>query len=345
MPPFVMNIVYQKWSFLNATKRFVPKQISKLYDFGLQVLTARFVVSLRANARLLPLNWHTAKSKMYRLLGNGKISLLFLDLLKSLCLVGEKDIVVVDFSDFGNGFQVLMFAKQTKRGRAIPLYFEILRYPIDEGSQNIFVIQAIKNFSHFLGFKPKLVFDRGFACPYIVKFMARNKYIFLIRIKKKKSAQDIKTMQMFLVKDSEKKDRMVWMYSKRLRLIISDQTKGSSEPWYLMTNDFKSSRQTIIDLYYHRFEIEEFFRDAKRLLNLEHVNFQKEISLRNSLWFVLLGVWFFQSLDEQMDENDEKARKTLRLSAIRYFFEKMYQECLIVVEGEFIGLNPSQNGT
>jgi hypothetical protein len=53
----------------------------------------------------------------------------FKEHLRELALAIELK-VAVDFSDFGNGFQVLMFAKQTRKGRALPLYFEILRYPI-----------------------------------------------------------------------------------------------------------------------------------------------------------------------------------------------------------------------
>jgi N12 class adenine-specific DNA methylase len=53
----------------------------------------------------------------------------FKEHLRELALAIELK-VAVDFSDFGNGFQVLMFAEQTRKGRAQPLYFEILRYPI-----------------------------------------------------------------------------------------------------------------------------------------------------------------------------------------------------------------------
>ena len=335
-----MNILKQKWNFLNNTKTHVPLQISKLYQFGLQVLTARSIVSLRSNARLLPLNWNTAKSKVYRLVSNTRIPLVFLNILQSLSLVHEKDIVAVDFSDFGNGFQVLMFAKQTKRGRAIPLYFEILRYPIQKGSQNLFIIKTIKNFKNIIGFKPKLVFDRGFACPYIVKYLAQNKYIFIIRIKKAKSYSDLHSKEILLAKNSLKKDLMIYMYWSRLRLIISDKV-SHDDPWYLITNDFTSSRKKIIEIYYHRFEIEEFFRDAKRLLNLEHVRFEKELSLKTSLWFAILGIWFFSTLDQKMDENDERSRKVMRLSSVRYFFEKLYQEYYLLSEGEFLALKTS----
>jgi hypothetical protein len=146
-----MNIIQEKWRFLSATTRFVPRKLAPRYRFGLQTLTARTVTSLRANARLVPLKWNTAKSKIYRLSCTHKLADVCAEMLVTLRIVGEKDIVSVDFSDFGNGFQVLMFAKQTRRGRAIPLYFEVLRYPIEKGSQNLFVIAAIKRFTAVTG--------------------------------------------------------------------------------------------------------------------------------------------------------------------------------------------------
>jgi hypothetical protein len=331
-----MNIVKQKWEFLNKTVEYVPLQVRRLYRFGLETLVGRNIVSMRANARLVPLTWNTAKSKVYRLSSNARIPEIFVMVLKSLSLVVEKDIISVDFSDFGNGFQILMFAKQTRRGRAIPLYFEILEYPILRNSQNLFIIQAIRNFSRIVGCKPKLVFDRGFACPALINFMAQNQYIFIIRIKKGKSAKNLKTEEVFLVKESKENDNLVGMYGKKLRLVISDQLRDMREPWYLITNDFKSSRGTIIDEYYHRFEIEEFFRDAKRLLGLEYVNFNKSLSLSIALWFTILGIWFFNHLDSLMDENDRKAKEAMRLSTIRYCFEKLQREYVISLEAEYL---------
>jgi hypothetical protein len=135
-----MNIIKQKWEFLNSLMEVVPAQRSKLFRFGTQVLALRSIESLRSNARLLPFHAYTAKSKIYRLTSNAKIPFIFVCILRTLDVVGIRDTIVVDFSDFGNGFHVLLFAKQTRRGRTIPLYFDIIRYPIDKGSQNIFII-------------------------------------------------------------------------------------------------------------------------------------------------------------------------------------------------------------
>ena len=331
-----MNIVKQKWKFLNSTLKHVSPQVIHLYQFGLETLVDRVIMSFRSNARLMPLKWNTAKSKIYRLSANARIPKIFLTLLKEFQLVGAKDTVAVDFSDFGNGFQVLMFAKQTKKGRAVPLYFEILRYPIQRDSQNLFIIQTIINFSLIIGCKPKLVFDRGFACPALIDFMAQNEYIFITRIKKAKSTYDVHSKRKVPAMKKRTNDSIIFIYGLRLRLVISDKLEEMGEPWYLVTNDFKSSRKKVVDYYYHRFEIEEFFRDAKRLLGLENLNVNRSLSLSVALWFTILGVWFLNNMNEEMDENDEKAREAMHLSGIRYFFEMLQREYVITTESKYL---------
>jgi hypothetical protein len=327
-----MNIVKQKWEFLNGTLPVVPKKIKTLYLFGISVLAFRQVVSMRSNSRLLDLKWHTAKSKAYRITINKIIPGVFPTLVTQLCIIRRKDTIAIDFSDF-KGFQVLMFAKQTKQGRTVPIYFEILEYPIQKGSQNKFVINSIKNFTKLVGFKPVLVFDRGFACPSIIQYLSKNKHRFVIRIKKCKSVVDVETGEMLLVKNSSKNDFRCVAYKRKLRIVISDKPE-ESDPWYLVTNDFKSTRNQIIKTYYHRFEIEEFFRDAKRLLGLEYVKFKKQGSLAVVLWFLMLGIWFLWSIDEKQE--DIIQRNKMKLSRMRYYFEMMQKEIFIATESQYL---------
>jgi len=329
-----MNIIKQKWEFLNSTLSSVPKQAKKLYAFGFIVFSLRKIDSLRANSRIPDLNWHTAKSKAYRLTVNRKLDNVFCSLINDLTIVRKKDIIAVDFSDF-NGFQVLLFAKQTKKGRTVPVYFEIITYPIKKDSQNIFIIQAIEKFARLVGFRPKLVMDRGFACPSIIAHLSQKKHLFVIRVKKIKTVQDRLSGLKFKVIDSLKNDCLVFSYEQKLRLVVSDEIpEDENEPWYLITNDFKSTREKIIENYYYRFEIEEFFRDAKRLLGLEYAHFKKQRSLSIVLWFVILGIWFIWTLEETI--YDKAQRNKMQLSKIRYCLEKINSQIIMAVEGRFI---------
>lgn len=323
-----MNILKQKIKFLNSTLDYVPKRIQKLYIFGFNTFSFQEIKSLRSNSRLSNDNWNTAKSKAYRITANKNIHKIFPKLLINLNIVNEKDIIAVDFSDF-KGFQVLMFAKQTKKGRAIPVYFEILTYPIQKNSQNIFIIKSIDNFTSIIGFKTKLVFDRGFACPSIIQYLCDKNHKFIIRIKK-----DKKIHKNTKAKNLKENDLKVFAYKRKIRVITSDNLKDMKEPWYLITNDFKSKKETIIKQYYYRFEIEEFFRDAKRLLGLEYIKFKKSKSLSIILWFVILGTWFVWKLKET--KQDKIQRKKFQLSRVRYFFEKMNIEIFRMIESQLL---------
>jgi len=326
-----MNILKQKISFFQEASYFAPKQIQKLFSFGLEVFTLRRIQSLRSNARLSLFSWTAAKMKVFRLAANAKIPKIFPKILMYLNIVNPDDTIAVDFSDFGNGILVLLFAKQTKKGRAIPLYFET--YVPRKDFQNPFIIQTIKRFSNILGFKPYLVFDRGFACPDIIKFLDRNGFKFIIRTKKIKQFSLAAGKAKFKAKDAPGNDLLASAYDRSLRLIVSDPDGKNNEPWYLATNDFESSREKIIDNYYHRFEIEEFFRDAKRLLGLETINFKKPLTLETILWFVVLSNWFLWTIEAQMNEADRKLKSSMKLSVIRYCLEALWRQT------EF---NPSQ---
>jgi hypothetical protein len=331
-----MNIIKEKWLFLNATLDCASPQIKKLYQFGLQTIAAEQVVSLRANARLANLTWNTAKSKSYRLTKNPRVAAVFPPLVASFANLSSGDTVCVDFSDFGNGFQVLQFAKQTHQGRALPLYFEIIRYPIPEKSQNIFVERTIENFGLVFGCKPILVFDRGFASPWIAAFLLENQWKFVIRMKRGKFAIDPATGAIVPIGKQKLNDQPVVLYENILRLVTSDKAEGSTQPWYLTTNLIDPSREEIIKIYYHRFEIEEFFRDAKRLLGLEWVLWKTETSLAVTLWFVILGVWCLRHLISKLGDLAQRAREKMQLSETRYAFELLRTETYRIAEGRFL---------
>jgi hypothetical protein len=82
----------------------------------------------------------------------------------------------------------------------------------------------------------------------------------------------------------------VQLYGLTLRVIRSPKSRRTKEPWYILTNDVQSSRDTIVRIYYHRFEIEETFKDTKHLFALHRPYFIKPNSLKAVLWLIFLGI-------------------------------------------------------
>lgn len=290
-----MSIFKQKLNFFNRAQTHIPPQLHQLFSFGCYSLALQHVVSIRGNARLHITNYHTAKSKAYRLCKNRRWSVVFPQLLTQLGVVTATSRVAIDFSTFGP-FQVLAFAVQTRRGRALPVYFEIITYPITKDSQNLFIVAAIERFVAAVGFRPKLVMDRGFACPHILKHLATQRHLFIVRVKGMKQFRN-KQNRLFKARNTSKLDQPISGYGHELRLVVSDDPGNGNEPWYLVTNDIVSVRDGIITDYYYRFEIEEFFKDAKWLQNLEQLRLKSIRSMTTVLWFVILGWWCIMLLE------------------------------------------------
>lgn len=321
-----MNILTRKREFVQMIVPRIPLKVSKLFAFGYEALVGQTVVSLRANARLTKHGWFTAKSKAWRLTANKNLVATFHKLFAMTCAVIASDIVAVDFSDFKDSRQVLMFARQTKEGRAFPLFFDILEYPVKEGSQNLFIVATIKRFLALVQCTPTFVFDRGFAIPYLIKFLAQNNIPFIIRIKRRKFVTVVKSGMRGAVEDLNLTDAIIEEWGVLLRLVVSDKPEEDGEPWYLITNDTTSTREEIIDRYYHRFEIEEFFRDCKRLLGLEQHQMQSARSLSILLWFVILGTWFFHFCIDALSDEQRRERTLWRVSYVRYIWELLRRE-------------------
>jgi hypothetical protein len=244
-----MVILKQSYDFVQSKLLpIVAKRHRQLFLFGFEALTLRPYISLNGNARITLAGRKTAESKIYRLSCEESMLSYFQDFISTLGLVTKKDIINVDFSTFC-GFQVLTFAKQTQLGRALPLYFDTIIYPItEEGSQTIFIEETIQKFIALLGFAPHLVFDRGFESLYLVPFLVKNKIPFTMRFRKDKHIlYHLKEIPLRNLPWFEK-DTMVTLYQEyglhlALRVIVSEKlserkdSQGREEPWYLLTND------------------------------------------------------------------------------------------------------------
>jgi Transposase DDE domain len=323
-----MNILSQTLEIIS--QEFIPYVSQKhlhLFKFGLQALALTRFQSLNSNARIAVANRHTAESKIYRLARKEAILKSFFNILSHLNLVNQNSVVIIDFSTFC-GFQVLTLALQTRFGRAIPLFFDIITYPIENPtSQNLFIVETIKKFREIIGFYPRFVLDRGFAIPSLIDFFMKNQIIFYVRSKsgkhvivpgRGKNREKIVPLSQIRIYDSN-----ISAYGYLLRLIISPKPQKDEEPWYIFTNDFDLKRKEIIDVYYYRFEIEETFKDLKYVSNLKQFFIKKKLTFKIVLWFFILTVWLAHFLDEKFKNfiNKTKTNAHKELSRFRYWFE------------------------
>lgn len=340
---------------------FVQLKHLHLFRFGLATLSLSPFESLNCNARI----WggvesrSTAESKMYRLVNNAGMHTIGIKLLRSFAWITPDSMVNIDFSTFSSGwmypeFQVLAFGMQTLSGRAVPLFFDIIQYPITTtGSQNIFIIETIKRFKRILGFYPQFVLDRGFAIPSLVQCFIEEGITFYVRSKSGKTVTIVSMKEFTSMEELDhlvpagkikEKDVMVKVYGRPLRLIISDHDGKNKEPWYILTNDTVSPRKKIIETYYHRFEIEETFKDLKHLKGMEGIKVKSENTFRVVLWFMIMGCWIaylvqqtYQTTTETMKAfshsiyQKAKTNPHKRLSFFRTFFEAI-QRCFYFVQ-------------
>lgn len=341
-----MTILKQSYDFLQGkVLPNISKRHQRLFSFGFEALTIRPFVSLNGNSRITVANRSTAQSKIYRLVRQQKMLSYFPQFVTKLGLVTKKDMVNVDFSTFG-GFQVLTFAKQTQLGRAIPLYFATITYPIEQtGSQTIFIKETIKEFVSLLGFAPHLVFDRGFESPYLVPFLVQEEIPFIMRFKKDKHVlYQMKEIPMRNLPWFEK-DCVVEVYENTsLRVVVSEKlseridSEGKEESWYLITNDYKASTEQIVAKYYFRFEIEETFKDLKHINNLaSFYRIRKEQTFKILLWFCMLAIWLSFLISGTRDYLVKRIQGKRRkmLSITRYLQESIQLELFSFYKAHF----------
>jgi hypothetical protein len=230
---------------------------------------------------------------MSRLLGNTKLSNTVAIIVSKPDLVTEHSLVNIDHSDF-NGLVALVFAVQTGIGRALPIFQETnysgklsaradapkrtkyLRAQFEALTDNETkrTITSLKALRAQLGFWLKLVFDRGFGNKDILKFLDAQQATFYIRLKASRYIEITGQGNgvLFPIKRSKYVDELVTIAGRKLRVIRSPKNGKNDEPWYILTNDLRHSRNKVVRIYYHRFEIEETFRDIKPILGLDALN-------------------------------------------------------------------------
>ena len=337
MPP--LNIVTgvrqltQKHLLTQVPKKWMPQ-----FTFGLQAYALRSFQSATGNARMVVNNPNTAARKSERLLANLKLADRLGVTFDTFQLVKPTSYVNVDHSDM-HGIIALVGAVQTRMGRAIPCMVEAtyasgipstgsaqsrprvkrLREAMlaSRSVQSLtgHTIDSLQSFADRLGFWPRLVFDRGFGNESLIRHLVAEEATFYIRLKAGRYVElDRMRREVQLLSSNDAK---VVLYGSTLRVVRSAKARRSKEPWYILTNDFESTREKIIQIYYHRFEIEETFKDMKHIWELKRTRLKKPSSVKVILWFVTLGIAMLYMVarpdrSQQLASNSKKQTSWLR---------------------------------
>jgi hypothetical protein len=341
----------------------VPTKWLPQLTFGLEAFTLCPFQSAGSNARSVVTNANTAASKTLRLLANYKLATQLGLVFDQLQLVRPSSFVNVDHSDF-DGLTALVGAVQTRKGRAIPCMVDTtyaLHIPakgskratkrtdglridmVFARAQQSFTghtIDALQDLADRLGFWPKLVFDRGFANESIVEHLVAEGATFFIRLKGGNYVEcdGEKTR----IEHVQRRDATVQLWGLSLRVVRSPKSRRAKEPWYILTNDFTGSRNKIVKIYYHRFEIEETFKDTKHLFELKRLKFARPTSLKMVLWLVFLGIALLYAATKPTIQQTRATNRKKQCSWIRRAYEQ-FQQVLTSYRG-LTGLTPRDRG-
>jgi len=242
---------------------------------------------------------------MDRLAGNKGLAIALAKAVAGLGIVTPGSILACDHSVF-NGLMAFVGAIQTHKGRAIPFVIEtlyaqqlpagdtapkrkqMLRRARKEAGIRMYdqALVALEELAEVLGFWPRLVFDRGFGGISFIRKLVAHEAIFYIRLKASRlvelGGEEVN------VSELPTNDTKITLDGMELRVVRSEEPDNDGEPWLILTSDMVKGRKNIIEIYYHRFEIEETFKDLKHILGLKLTRLNKPLSLKILLWFTSL---------------------------------------------------------
>lgn len=330
----------------------VPKKWLPQFRFGLNAFGLRPFQSAGSNARSVVANPNTAATKSDRLLANMRLAEHLAAVCDVLCCVKQSSFVNIDHSDM-HGLTALVGAVQTRKGRAIPCMVETtyaLQIPAHSDRPRIqrlrqamrrarrtqsftgHTIDALQTMADRLGFWPKLVFDRGFGNESIVTHLSAEGCTFYMRMKAGRFVE--LDDQKIEIKQLDTNDATVRLFGLTLRVIRSPKSRRAPEPWYILTNDMTSSRTKIVKIYYHRFEIEETFKDIKHIFEYKRTRLTKPNSLKILLWFVSIGIAVLYVVTKPTQQSIRAANAKKQTSWLRQAYEQLQQAYGLLLWGD-----------
>jgi len=333
----------------------VPKKWAPQFTFGMQAFSLRPFQSANSNARMAVGNAATASTKCDRLLANVRLAAHLGVAFDTLKLVRPGSFINIDHSDM-HGLTALVGAVQTRKGAALPCLVEATyaQHIPAAGSQKStprgqrlraamvlarrtqsftgHTIDALQGFADRLGFWPRLVFDRGFGNESLITHLAAEGCLFYVRMKAGRLVE--LDGHQTKIQHIAEKDSTIGLYGLTLRVIRSPKSRRATEPWYILTNDMSSSQTKVVRIYYHRFEIEETFKDMKHVFELKRTRLNRPNSLKVLLWFVCLGIALLYLATKPTKQQTTATHSKKQTSWLRQAYEQLQQAYGLLLWGD-----------
>lgn len=331
-------------TFVSSLETALPKKLHGMFRFGVRAFVLNPITSCNGNARSAHHGSRAAAEQaMFRLLSHERLVRLIWKHVARLCPLTESDVVDVDYSNLGP-LAILGFAKQTARGRAVPVLMRALasntqgqkkthpKYQVlkdayaawkvyAQADQYSYVIRSLRLLRYLYKTQPRLAFDRGFMTSTIAQFLCDSRWLFYIRAREDQYVYWCGTRHR--ISSFRKGSYRVEWAGRPLRLVVGSTRKRHPVPWYILTNDEVRTDKQIIRYYYHRFEIEESFRDMKSLFRLKYTRLKTWRSLSVVLCFLGIALICAVQAEPRAGHHMKPVHPKKCLSVIRE-----WQECI-----------------
>lgn len=222
-------------------------------------------------------------------------------------------VIAVDATSCEDKFYILS-ASISFRGRNIPLYFNMRKYP----AKNIKKMEEafLRALHHLLPKKYQylIVADRGFGNVRWIDLCEELCFEYLVRTNENWNIQN--GYEKTNIKELEKGNRdlkniVLSTKGKKTRLIMSFGNKKSSENgWYLLTSLKKETFIDLVQQYSKRFHIEKMFQDEKSSgFEIEKSRLEKYDRYKRMLFCVYLAQMLMLFIGDYICDNVDEIKK------------------------------------
>ena len=190
------------------------------------------------------------------------------------------------------GFWMIVFA-QPYRGRAIPFHFGTYSEATiaeEATSRNLSWRSLVWEVKELVGEETPLVFDREFSAQRWLESLQEAGLGWVVRLNTKSGVklkdEEGEEIPLFVEKGGKKHVERAYYRGEVKVNVAGVWVEGSKEPLWVIGN-LPPAR--LIEVYLQRMKIEQTFKDAKSLLNVEKVMSKQREQLETTLALVLLA--------------------------------------------------------